>query len=187
MNKQEYAEYLQSPHWLRLAEETKRLAGNRCQVCNSAEHLSAHHRTYARVGDELQGDLVCLCNNCHKKFHGKEEYEQEMPRSNIFVETVKHIFSPSPTILPEPVEYKYDDTLPPRLLTLSITSSGDKDRDKRRVKNSYGIIISYPGKDHFQFRIDNKLTEFPNDTTCIHPDMLNRLKKLIGNETWEIT
>jgi hypothetical protein len=67
-----YDEYLQTDHWKRLAEETKRLAGYRCQVCNAEGELHAHHRTYERKGDELQSDLVCLCASCHRKFHNKD-------------------------------------------------------------------------------------------------------------------
>jgi hypothetical protein len=72
----DYQDYLQSLHWQRLAEETKRLAGYRCQVCNSADELCAHHRTYERRGDELQSDLICLCRDCHEKFHEKGKYER---------------------------------------------------------------------------------------------------------------
>jgi len=67
----DYQEYLQTEHWKILAEETKRLAGYRCQVCNSNDDLHAHHRTYERRGDELQSDLICLCKKCHELFHRK--------------------------------------------------------------------------------------------------------------------
>jgi 5-methylcytosine-specific restriction endonuclease McrA len=66
--KADYATYLQSDHWKKLAEETKRLAGYKCQVCNSQDRLETHHRTYERKGDELQSDLVCLCHSCHELF-----------------------------------------------------------------------------------------------------------------------
>ena len=72
----DYDKYLQSDHWKRLAEETKRLAGYRCQVCNSDKNLVTHHRTYERKGDEFQSDLTCLCSDCHEKFHDKGKYEK---------------------------------------------------------------------------------------------------------------
>lgn len=75
----EYKEYLQTDHWKKLAEETKRLAGYRCQVCNSQDNLNTHHRTYERKGDELQTDLVCLCKECHELFHRKVEYADNGP------------------------------------------------------------------------------------------------------------
>jgi len=64
-----YEDYIQSKQWKAKADETKRLAGYRCQVCNSDEDLHAHHRTYERLGDELQSDLICLCAECHSLFH----------------------------------------------------------------------------------------------------------------------
>lgn len=68
-----YEQYLLTPEWAELAQETKRLAGFRCQVCNSDGELHAHHRTYRRLGHELQSDLVCLCDSCHALFHGKRD------------------------------------------------------------------------------------------------------------------
>lgn len=65
----EYKEYIQSWEWKLRADETKRLANYRCQVCNSDENLNAHHRTYERLGNELQIDLICLCRKCHDLFH----------------------------------------------------------------------------------------------------------------------
>ena len=71
-----YQEYLKSDHWKKLTEETKRLAGYRCQVCNADGELHTHHRTYERKGDEFQGDLVALCKDCHTLFHGKTEKDR---------------------------------------------------------------------------------------------------------------
>jgi len=80
--------------------------------------------------------------------------------------------------------------LPPRLITIILRPSGDNDRDRRRIKNVYGILISAHGKDRFQFQVFESgrghLIDFPNDTTRIASDMLTRLKKLIGEETWRI-
>ena len=73
----EYSEYLKTDHWKKLAEETKRLAGYRCAVCNADGELHAHHRTYERNVDELQSDLVCLCKDCHEMFHGKQKESTE--------------------------------------------------------------------------------------------------------------
>ncbi len=64
-----YAEYIQSPNWKAKAAEAKRNAGYRCQLCNKAGNLDAHHRTYERLGFELSGDITVLCNACHEKHH----------------------------------------------------------------------------------------------------------------------
>ena len=79
---------------------------------------------------------------------------------------------------------------PPSLITILLRACEDLERDKRRIKNIYGVLISYPGRDRFSFQIfeDGRghLIDFPNDTTRICPDMLARLKKLIGEESWRI-
>ena len=66
----------------------------------------------------------------------------------------------------------------------------DDNRDKRRIKTLYGTLISYPGHDKFSFQIfesgKGHLLDFPNDTTRVCPEMLARLKKLIGEESWRI-
>jgi hypothetical protein len=98
-----------------------------------------------------------------------------------------HIPPIAPPPLPEPAA---DDGKPARLITVFLRPSGDSDRDRRRIKYVYGILISNPGKDRFQFQIfeNNKghLIDFPNDTTRIAPEMLTRLKKLMGEESWRV-
>ncbi len=65
-----YEEYLQTPHWKRRREDKLRAVGRRCQVCNSASStLYVHHRTYERLGQELDEDLTVLCRACHSTFH----------------------------------------------------------------------------------------------------------------------
>lgn len=69
MTKDEYAEYLKTPHWLVTRQAALERAGRRCQVCNGAKFLQVHHRTYERVGCELPNDLTVLCDKCHGLFH----------------------------------------------------------------------------------------------------------------------
>jgi hypothetical protein len=65
-----YKEYLQTPHWKHRREARVRAAGHRCQLCNSGSvSLNVHHRTYERLGEELDGDLIVLCRACHSTFH----------------------------------------------------------------------------------------------------------------------
>ncbi len=65
-----YKEYLQTPHWKRKREDKLRTVGRRCQVCNHGPHnLDVHHRTYERLGEELDQDLTFLCRACHTNFH----------------------------------------------------------------------------------------------------------------------
>jgi hypothetical protein len=71
-----------------------------------------------------------------------------------------------------------------------LRSTGDKERDKRRIKTLYGTLISYHGRDKFSFQIfeggKGHLIDFPGDTTRICPEMLERLKKLMGEESWRV-
>ena len=64
-----YDRYIQSDAWRKRADECKRRAGYRCQLCNSAGPLEAHHRTYERLGREKPEDLTCLCSRCHREYH----------------------------------------------------------------------------------------------------------------------
>lgn len=95
-----------------------------------------------------------------------------------------------PPIVPPIREEPDDNGQPPRLITIYLRQSGDLDRDRRRIKNVYGILISHPGRDRFQFQIFENgrghLIDFPNDTTRINADVLERLKKLVGEDTWRV-
>ncbi len=66
-----YLDYIASDIWKAIAGEARENANNKCQLCNSPEKLRVHHRTYERLGKELQEDLITLCSDCHEKFHNK--------------------------------------------------------------------------------------------------------------------
>jgi hypothetical protein len=67
-----YKDYLQTEHWTSVRRRALEFSGDRCQLCNlSGVTLHVHHRTYDRLGDELDGDLIVLCAACHSKFHDK--------------------------------------------------------------------------------------------------------------------
>ncbi|MCK9592737.1 MAG: hypothetical protein M0Q91_12105 [Methanoregula sp.] len=63
-----YAEYISSDAWKAKADAAKERAGYRCQICNGALLLEAHHRTYSHLGNEGPNDITVLCHNCHEKF-----------------------------------------------------------------------------------------------------------------------
>jgi len=79
---------------------------------------------------------------------------------------------------------------PPQQITVLLRSMGDKERDKRRIKTIYGTLISFHGRDRFSFHVfengSGHLIDFPNDTTRVCPEMLERLKKLMGEESWRV-
>lgn len=67
-----YQEFLASAYWFSVSTVAKARAQMRCQICNSADSISVHHRTYDNHGYEHlhMSDLVVLCSNCHGLFHG---------------------------------------------------------------------------------------------------------------------
>lgn len=79
---------------------------------------------------------------------------------------------------------------PPQQLTVILRSTGDHERDKRRIRTLHGNITAYHGRDKFSFQIfeNNKgyLIDFPNDTTRICPELLDKLRKLMGEEAWRV-
>lgn len=83
-----------------------------------------------------------------------------------------------------------DKEHPPQQITVVLRSTGDKERDKRRIKTIFGTLISFHGKDRFSFQIyengKGHLIDFPNDTTRVCTEVLDRLKKLMGEESWRV-
>ena len=70
----DYTDFLKTPEWDNTRKKTLRRAGYKCQLCNKDKTtLNVHHKTYERIGEELPGDLIVLCNGCHAKFHDKLE------------------------------------------------------------------------------------------------------------------
>jgi len=88
------------------------------------------------------------------------------------------------------VKENKDKEHPPKQLTVTLSSTGDHERDKRRIKTLHGLITSHHGRDKFSFHIFENdkgyLIDFPSDTTRIHPELLAQLKKLIGEENWRV-
>jgi len=70
-----YSEYLKTDHWMEVRQDAFRLFGSRCAMCNSTEHLEAHHRTYLSIGCEKTCDVICLCRKCHGHFHAEHVAE----------------------------------------------------------------------------------------------------------------
>ena len=72
INNMTYQEFLDTPYWRTIARHVRKKARYRCQLCNGNGQLHIHHRTYENHGYELQRceiDLICLCADCHEKFH----------------------------------------------------------------------------------------------------------------------
>src|SRR3954467_1602482 len=55
-----YALYRRTKHWLSTRREAKKRANNCCENCGSTRQLDVHHRSYDRLGEELETDLEVL-------------------------------------------------------------------------------------------------------------------------------
>ena len=73
-----------------------------------------------------------------------------------------------------------------RMLTVVLRASSDKTRDVLRLRRIHGMIMTYPGDDRFAIQVFEKgrgyLLEFPNFTTGITQELLDRLHGLVGVE-----
>ena len=70
-----------------------------------------------------------------------------------------------------------------QMITVILRPSGDKVRDNLRIRQIYGTLIAYPGKDRFAFQVFERgrgyLIEFPNFTTGLCAELVKRLKIFI--------
>jgi 5-methylcytosine-specific restriction endonuclease McrA len=83
-----YFAYLRSWCWFWRRKRALHRAGYRCERCRGGEHLDVHHRTYERLGRELDEDLEVLCRDCHAHEHGKENPREERRRGARLVGSV---------------------------------------------------------------------------------------------------
>lgn len=68
-----YNEYLQTPEWDKRRKRAYWKADYKCQLCGVKDNgLNTHHNSkeaYKRRGEELDSDLIVLCNTCNTNFH----------------------------------------------------------------------------------------------------------------------
>jgi DNA polymerase-3 subunit alpha len=76
------------------------------------------------------------------------------------------------------------------LITIILKNRGDTMRDKLRLRQIYGTLISYPGKDRFVFQIaendSSHLLEFPNASTKLSKTLINQLRDMVGLENVQV-
>jgi DNA polymerase-3 subunit alpha len=74
----------------------------------------------------------------------------------------------------------------PRMVKITLRSTGDPKRDILRMKRVYNKLHSHPGNDRFAFWIfEGKagyLFEFPNETTHVSGELLEELYAIVGRE-----
>ena len=76
------------------------------------------------------------------------------------------------------------------MLTLTLRSTGDRERDARRMRRVHGVLTSSPGQDRFAFLIfeasRSYYLEFPNSTTGYTPDLYRQLLQLLGTGSVQV-
>lgn len=65
-----YRQFLKTDYWRKTRDAALARGHNECAICASKTNLDVHHRTYERRGCERPEDLIVLCHNCHRLFHG---------------------------------------------------------------------------------------------------------------------
>jgi len=72
----DYKDFLCTIYWTTIAAHVKYKSNYKCQLCESKALPNVHHKNYTRHGLEhlyWRTDLICICQNCHGKFHNKIE------------------------------------------------------------------------------------------------------------------
>lgn len=68
--KEIYEEYLATPHWAQLRQETFKAHGHCCAACGRFATVQAHHLRYRdNLTDCTPEDMMPLCDSCHTKLH----------------------------------------------------------------------------------------------------------------------
>lgn len=83
-----YLDYLKSLEWDKKRQKVLMRDKFRCVHCCATRALQVHHKTYARLYDELLEDLITLCKKCHRTEHGlKTRPKDHVPRIRSMSET----------------------------------------------------------------------------------------------------
>jgi hypothetical protein len=93
MTRTEYAEYIGSEEWRRRRADYLSTSAY-CERCGLSRRFSrwiydqdlhVHHKSYARIGAEIDGDLATLCKRCHEiETHGQTDLpEWIVPRGSV--------------------------------------------------------------------------------------------------------
>lgn len=96
---------------------------------------------------------------------------------------------PLPPYLVSPIASTTDGE-PIQMITIVLRPSGDVVRDNLRIRQIYGTLIAYPGRDRFAFQVFESgrgyLIEFPNFTTGMCQELITRLRAFVFPENLRI-
>jgi len=100
-----YSAYLATEHWQAFRRRIIRERGM-CQKCHRTYRpLHVHHRTYERLGCELDLDVIALCNVCHRRIHRNRKWGKNPP--------IAPIVNPEPFVVTERAKQEMANMLPP--------------------------------------------------------------------------
>jgi len=80
-----YHRYINSPEWRARRKTYFQKHPPICARCKTGEHIHLHHMTYDRLGEELDVDMVPLCEPCHDQVH---KLHRESASQNLTVATM---------------------------------------------------------------------------------------------------
>ena len=93
---------------------------------------------------------------------------------------------PPMIVSPLPNDVPFGKKTDTRMITVTIRSSGEKERDLRRMRMVHGVLNSFPGRDRYCFLVYEHgyrhLLDFPNHTTNVNNDMINQLTEIVGKD-----
>jgi DNA polymerase-3 subunit alpha len=147
---------------------------------NPAEHETVEHNP-----------VIEPAGNTEEALHNPLDTEENHDTGNSSNDPPSRAFIKPPAIVSPLLKM---DTLGERgelrLVTVTIKSSGEKERDVRRIRLVHGVLNSFPGRDRFCFMLYEHgfrhLMDFPNDTTNASKELVEQLAELVGRENVHI-
>lgn len=77
-----YKAYLHTLHWQNKRKHIYKIRNYTCEMCGckikKGQSYNIHHKTYKRVGNEKDSDLMLLCPDCHTLLHAKQNRQKEI-------------------------------------------------------------------------------------------------------------
>ena len=68
-----YRDYITSDLWRIRKRRYFETHERKCRACGSRKRIHLHHKTYRRLGEERDADLVPLCHSCHTTLHIRQK------------------------------------------------------------------------------------------------------------------
>ncbi len=98
--------------------------------------------------------------------------------------------TPAPFFVSPLLQSAAQESSEPRMITILLHSTGDRERDVRRIRRAHGVLISCPGHDRFAFQIYEGSRyyqlEFPSNSTGISSLLIQKLVEWVGEENIRI-